>query len=218
MLLPDDLYEPWTEEARDALRLLHLDLLRLAGRWEDLLREDPADEEAHLALIRASADRGDVRGALRQFERMDQALRRDLGTAPSAEARAVARPAGGASRRWRPRRPAGSIRSHGCSGGARSATSSASGSQPRRSGPRGNLVLTGPPGVGKSAVLDLAEAIARKRGWRTGRGTASAVEGPWPYAPVLEASSDLCRRHPALCDGLPDVTGRSSRGRSPVGT
>jgi hypothetical protein len=42
-------------------------------------------------------------------------------------------------------------------------------------------------------------------GWRTGRGTASAIEGPWPYAPVLEALSDMCRRHPALCDGLPDI-------------
>ena len=28
----------------------HLDLLRLAGRWEELLEEEPADEEAHLAL------------------------------------------------------------------------------------------------------------------------------------------------------------------------
>ena len=34
-LLPDDLYEPWAEESRESLRVLHLDLLRLAGRWED---------------------------------------------------------------------------------------------------------------------------------------------------------------------------------------
>ena len=48
-------------------------------------------------------------------------------------------------------------------------------------------------------------ALAGRRGWRTGRGTASAVEGPWPYAPVLEALGDLCRRHPALLDGLDDA-------------
>ena len=36
-------------------------------------------------------------------------------------------------------------------------------------------------------------------------GTASAVEGPWPYAPVLEALGDLCRQHPALLDGLGDT-------------
>ena len=47
--------------------------------------------------------------------------------------------------------------------------------------------------------------MAARRGWRTGRGTASAVEGPWPYAPVLEAFNDLCRKHPALLDGLDDV-------------
>ena len=75
---------------------------------------------------------------------------------------------------------------------------------PRR-GRGGTLVVSGPPGVGKTAVLDLAEALARRRGWRTGRGTASAVEGAWPYAPVLEALADLCRQHPALLDGLDDV-------------
>ena len=36
-------------------------------------------------------------------------------------------------------------------------------------------------------MLGLAEALARRQGWRTGRGTASSVEGPWPYATVLDA-------------------------------
>ena len=53
-------------------------------------------------------------------------------------------------------------------------------------------------------MLGLAEALAGQRDWRTGRGTASAVEGPWPYAPVLEAFGELCRKHPALLDGLDD--------------
>jgi DNA-binding SARP family transcriptional activator/tetratricopeptide (TPR) repeat protein len=201
-LLPDDLYQPWAEDARGALQLLYLDLLRLAHRWEDLLREDPAVEQAHLALIRWSADRGDVRGALRQFERMDQALRRELGTSPSAEAQQL--------RAWLETRAPTAPR-----GGQQQATRLFGrrdvGDQIRErlkqaeEGRGGTIVVTGPPGVGKSAVLDLAEAIARQRGWRTGRGTASAIEGPWPYAPVLEALSDMCRRHPALCDGLPDI-------------
>jgi tetratricopeptide (TPR) repeat protein len=67
------------------------------------------------------------------------------------------------------------------------------------------VLVTGVAGVGKTAVLDLAESLARQRGWRTGRGSASAMEGPWPYAPVLEALSDLCRRHPALLDGLGEL-------------
>src|SRR5215218_5913009 len=57
-LLPHDLYEPWLEDARDRLRLRHQTLLRQAGRWEELLETDPADEEAHLAVMRAHADAG----------------------------------------------------------------------------------------------------------------------------------------------------------------
>src|SRR3954451_14228994 len=83
-LLPEDLYEPWSEEPREALRQLRLDLLRLAGRWEAVLEEDAADEQAHLAIARGHVDRGDHRAALRQLERLDQALRRELGTVPSA--------------------------------------------------------------------------------------------------------------------------------------
>ncbi|MGZ4459124.1 MAG: AfsR/SARP family transcriptional regulator, partial [Nocardioidaceae bacterium] len=70
-LLPDDLYEPWTGEWRETVSVLHADLLRLARRWEELLRDAPADEEAHVALTREHADRGDVRAAVRQLERMD---------------------------------------------------------------------------------------------------------------------------------------------------
>ena len=55
----------------------------MAGCWEQLVRANPLDEEAHLALARQHAERGDTRAALRQLERMDQALRRELGTVPS---------------------------------------------------------------------------------------------------------------------------------------
>jgi len=200
VLLPDDVYEPWTEDTREMVRVLHLDLLRQAGRWEDLLAEEPADEQAHVALARAGADRGDVRGALRQFERLDQALRQELGTTPSRETQAlrealeqqlaepVARSQG---TRLVGRRDVGDrIRAH---------------LERAEDGRGSTLLFTGPPGVGKSAALDLALALAARRGWRTGRGTASAVEGPWPYSPVLEALGVLCRQHPALLDGLDDA-------------
>ena len=86
-LLPDDPYEPWTEERRRSVRRQHLDLLRLLGSWDDLLAEEPADEEAHLALARARAAAGDPRGALLQLERLEQSLRGELGASPGAEAR-----------------------------------------------------------------------------------------------------------------------------------
>jgi DNA-binding SARP family transcriptional activator len=88
-LLPDDLFESWKSVDRDRVHQAHLEVLRAGRRWEDLLHSLPADEEAHLALMRAYADRGDRRGALRQFERLDRALRVELGVSPSAEAVAL---------------------------------------------------------------------------------------------------------------------------------
>ena len=37
-----------------------------------------------------------------------------------------------------------------------------------------------------------------------GHGLSAPVEGSWPFAPVVEALADLCRRHPTLLDGLSD--------------
>ena len=209
-LLPDDLYESWAEQPREEAAALYVDLLRLTGRWDDVVREAPADEQAHLALVRARTEEGDLRGALRQLERLEQATRRELGTAPGPEAvRLRASIEARLSRTDAERKPgapdaAPAERRHRLFGRR------AVGDQLRHrldeatAGRGGAVVVSGRPGVGKTAVLEMAEALARSRGWRTGRGDASAVEGPWPYAPVLEALSELCRQHPALLDGLDD--------------
>ena len=198
-LLPDDVYEPWATEARDSLRALRLDLKRQAGRWESVLAEDPTDEPAHLALVHGHLDRGDVRAALRQFERLDRALLRELGTTPSPEAeRLRARLHAQAGRAERQREGVRLVGRRSVGDQVREAMTRA------ESGRGSTLLVSGLPGVGKTAVLGLAEALARQRDWRTGRGTASDVEAPWPYAPVLEAFGELCRKHPALLDGLDD--------------
>jgi DNA-binding SARP family transcriptional activator len=85
-LLPHDLYEPWLEDLRDRLRLRHQMLLRQAERWEDLLAIDPADEESHVALMRAQVHAGNLRAALQQFERMARLLAREVDSAPGPEA------------------------------------------------------------------------------------------------------------------------------------
>jgi DNA-binding SARP family transcriptional activator len=85
-LVPDDRYEPWAQSRREQLRQRRLELLRLATRWTDVLELDPADEVAHIALMRQHADAGDRHAALRQFERLVDVLRRELGVAPSLEA------------------------------------------------------------------------------------------------------------------------------------
>jgi DNA-binding SARP family transcriptional activator/tetratricopeptide (TPR) repeat protein len=206
-LLPEDPYEPWVAEQREGLRVLRLETLRTAGRWQQVLEQDPVDEEAHLALAREAAARGDARAAQRQLERMEQAFRRELGTAPSAAAESLRRsletavaPGGGTDQRGlhEPGRTVRLIARRGAGEEIRRRLE-------RADGGRGStLVVAGPPGIGKTAVLDMAVSVARRRGWRVGRGTASAVEGPWPYASVLEALGDLCRHHPTLLDGLDD--------------
>ena len=202
ILLPDDLYEPWTEEARERLRILRADLLRRAGRWEVLLEEDPTNEEAHVALARRMARAGDVRGGLRQLERLDRALRAELGTVPGPEAV-----------RLRSSLQAALGHDAGTAGGSgralvgrQEALATLGRAMVRARAGRGTTVLvTGPTGVGKSAVLAVVARSAQDQDWRIGRGAASSVEGPWAYSAVLEALADLCRHHPTILDGLDDA-------------
>jgi DNA-binding SARP family transcriptional activator len=88
-LLPTDIYEPWTHLERDRLHQLYLQLLREGGHWQRLVSEDPADERAHLGLVAALADTGDVRGALAAYDRMVRDLDRELGTLPSPQAQRI---------------------------------------------------------------------------------------------------------------------------------
>ncbi|MGH3331210.1 MAG: AfsR/SARP family transcriptional regulator [Nocardioidaceae bacterium] len=81
-LLPDDLYEPWTEDPRARLRLRYLDLLRAAGRYEELVAADPLDEEAQLALVQDHVRHGRRQTALRSLDRMAELFRRELGVEP----------------------------------------------------------------------------------------------------------------------------------------
>ncbi len=84
--LPADLYAGWAAEPRERLMGLRQRLLHQARRWHEILERDPVDEAAHLELMRELARNGDRRGALRQFESMDRALRRELGAEPGPEA------------------------------------------------------------------------------------------------------------------------------------
>ena len=88
-LLPDDLNEPWSEEPRDRLRSRYRQLLRGAHRWHDLLRLDPADEEAHVELLREAVLAGDRAAALRRYDEMERTLEQELGVGPGPEALAL---------------------------------------------------------------------------------------------------------------------------------
>ena len=104
-LLPEDLYQPWTERPRDEARNLSMALLlelsRLQatrGDSEDamsnlhrLLAAEPAHEEAHRALMVLYAETGARYRALRQYLACQQALDRELGVEPLEETQALYR-------------------------------------------------------------------------------------------------------------------------------
>jgi DNA-binding SARP family transcriptional activator len=81
-LLPEDRYASWAEQPRDRLRGLHLDLLRAAGQWDEVLAIDPADEQAHRGLMHRALEAGDRGAVVRQFQLLRDRLRADLGVGP----------------------------------------------------------------------------------------------------------------------------------------
>ena len=198
-LLPDDPYEAWLEVPRDRLRQLHQELLRRSGRWGELALADPADEEASLARARQLADSGNRGAALRQLERLERALRRELGVSPGPAVASLRAELLASDAPETQRRPARVL--FGRDAELRRIDRlivAASAGEGR------TLFVSGPAGIGKTAVLRWLDRRAEERGLRVGVGAAAALEGAWPYAPALEALADLCRRYPALLDGLAD--------------
>jgi predicted ATPase/DNA-binding SARP family transcriptional activator len=98
-LLPEDRYEEWASARREALHQNHLallrDLARLAEARADYalaietlhkaLTADGADEEVHRDLMRLYALSGARQQALRQYQTLREALRRELDLDPAPE-------------------------------------------------------------------------------------------------------------------------------------
>ena len=78
-LLPEDLYEPWSEEMRDLLQLRYREMLRAAGLFEALVADDPLDEDAQVDLVRDLLRQGRRRDARQALDRMAEVLERELG-------------------------------------------------------------------------------------------------------------------------------------------
>jgi DNA-binding SARP family transcriptional activator len=100
-LLPEDRFEPWTEERRDQLhawfarRLLERareleasgDVHAAVAALERLAAADPLSEEAAVGVIRAHALAGQRHLALRWYRQLETRLAEELGVEPGAEAR-----------------------------------------------------------------------------------------------------------------------------------
>lgn len=90
-LLPEARFDPWTEAPRQRLREKYLRLLRQAGALERLAQEEPADEAAHAALMRAELAAGRRSAALRWYGHLRDHLHASLGLRPGAEVQALYR-------------------------------------------------------------------------------------------------------------------------------
>jgi predicted ATPase/DNA-binding SARP family transcriptional activator/DNA-binding CsgD family transcriptional regulator/Tfp pilus assembly protein PilF len=100
-LLPEDAYEDWVAGRREALRRTYLTLLLALAGWEEargeparavvalerLVAAEPAHEAAHRQLMRLYALAGRRAAALRQYQALVEALRRELDAEPDADSR-----------------------------------------------------------------------------------------------------------------------------------
>jgi len=98
-LLPEDRYESWCAERRDALAETYIRLLlglteahersgacnEAADRLREVLRHDPARETVHRQLMRLYVRMGTPDQAVRQFHICEQVLRQELDLAPQPE-------------------------------------------------------------------------------------------------------------------------------------
>jgi predicted ATPase/DNA-binding SARP family transcriptional activator/DNA-binding CsgD family transcriptional regulator len=100
-LLPQDRYEPWAEERRAELGGLYLSLLlEMAGLYEErkefepaiealsrMVTVEPTHEGARVGLMRLYAILGRRLEALRQYEKLKEALLRELDAKPTEDSR-----------------------------------------------------------------------------------------------------------------------------------
>lgn len=195
-LLPEALYEEWTQAPREHLRALCVELLRRAGEWERLVEIEPTDEPAHRELMRRELDAGSRPGAIRWYGRLRTALRRQVGIAPSGETEAIY---------------------DECVAGLGIADPAFVGRQlelatatavlrSERAGELGALAVRGPAGIGKSAFCRELARVARAEEWTVIAVTATEAGGP--YAPLASVAEQLQARDHALLEAL-GVRGRA---------
>ncbi len=191
-LLPGARYEAWSEPVRERLQTLQAALLRSTGDWVALAELDPTDEPAHRALMTAALDQGNRTAAIRWYARLRRALLQSLGVAPQAETQALYRRAAEGLVQAR-RGPALIGRE------LPRAWLEAWLAAPPRQRPIGVLV-TGPGGIGKTALGQELAADARAAGWVV--SSIAAVLPGRPHAAMAALAEDLLHSRPDLLDAV----------------
>lgn len=195
-LLPEALYEEWTQAPRERLRSRYVELLRRSGQWERLVEIEPTDESAYRELMLRELTDGSRPAAIRWYGRLRSALRRELGILPSGETDAIydeciaglgiAEPAF-VGRQLELARVTALLRSE-------------------PGGELATLAVRGPAGIGKSALCRKLARVARGEGWMV--IAVGAREADAPYAPLVSVAEQLLARDRALLDAV------GARGRS----
>ena len=195
-LLPEDRYEEWTVEHRERVAELRTAALRRQGRWPELLRGDPTNEEVTRALMRERVGMGDRAGAVRQFRSLREALAK-LGLTPSQESLSLYRELSRGDRVHTPTRarPPTVGRDRELAAARRALDASA-----RKDG--GAILILGDAGMGKTRLVDRLLEDAQARGWHTLRGAAREEEGRPPYWPIVEAIDPLVAARPDLLESV----------------
>ena len=187
-LLDDELYVDWGTAEREELERLRVDayvaLARdrsgghgrasphsVADAWSDVFALDGSNEEACSALLGTYAGLGQPDQVVRTYRRTAVAMRR-LGLEPSE---ALERQYGEAVARARTVRPSGAHRAPARTAFGRDATRAglleAITSPERRSA--ATVLVSGPPGIGKSHTLDTLRRDLEAAGWPVAYGGAA---------------------------------------------
>lgn len=193
-LLPGSLYEEWTQEARRRVHALYLDLLRLMGDWERVVAVDPTDEVAYRELMRRELAAGNRPQAIRWYGRLRSTLASSLGLAPSPEAEAI----------YREVVESIDLASSLFVGRQVELAKVEAWFEPSNRRGIGAIVVTGPAGIGKSALCREIRSRAEAAGLETVQvaGAANADS----YQPLVDILETVLVRHPGLPDHVPAVS------------
>jgi DNA-binding SARP family transcriptional activator/tetratricopeptide (TPR) repeat protein len=174
-LLPDSRYEPWTEAPRQRLREKFLALLRQAGDLERLVREDPADEAAHLQLMREELAAGRRSSALRWYGHLRDHLQQAMGLRPGPQAELLYRECVAGMEGTGPRFVGRALELVRILALLRASLS----------GRPGGAVVRAPAGMGKTAFCRRVAEEARGLGWQVRSLQASDWTRPYGIAADL---------------------------------